>query len=155
LSWQYAAFLLARLHGIAPAQGAEGRESPPPAVDYWSSFGAMLLALAVVVGLIILVVWLLKMVMGRKFSLGGGGLIQLVAPVPLGERRFISVLRVGERYYLIGISSGDISLLSTLEPEEVKPFLESGEGAAGMGFARLLRRFRRGGGGADSGETRT
>jgi len=142
LSWQYAAFLLARLHGIAPAQGAEGRESPPPAVDYWSSFGAMLLALAV-------------MVMGRKFSLGGGGLIQLVASVPLGERRFISVLRVGERYYLIGISSGDISLLSTLEPEEVKPFLESGEGAAGMGFARLLRRFRRGGGGADSGETRT
>ena len=131
--------------------GAKGKEllenQLQPTGDYWGSFLTMMFALALVIGMIVLVAWLLKFFFGRRLALGGGSLLQLVASVPLGERRFISVLRVGERYYLVGISSAEISLLSTLDPDDVKTWLEGDKQDAGeSGFARLLRRLRGEGG---------
>ena len=118
-----------------------------PSGDYWGSFLTMMLALALVIGLIVLVAWLIKLFFGRRLAMGGGSLLQLVASVPLGDRRFISVLRVGERYYLVGISSAEISLLSTLDPDDVKTWLEGDkQDAAEGGFAGLLRRLRGRGG---------
>jgi flagellar protein FliO/FliZ len=110
--------------------------------NIWPYVVNLAVALAVVIGLILLVTWLMKVTMGRRFSFGGSGMLQVVASVPLGDRRFISVLRVGERYYLVGISSAEISLLSTLDPDEIKPYLEKSPQQGEGGFAGLLRRLR-------------
>ena len=125
----------------------QGAAAQLPGGDYWGSFLTMMLALALVIGLIVLIAWMIKFFFGRRLALGGGSLLQLVASVPLGDKRFISVLRVGERYYLIGISSAEISLLSTLDPDDVKTWLEGErQGAAESGFAKMLRRLRGEGG---------
>jgi flagellar protein FliO/FliZ len=126
------------------AAGQPGKSLVTKDFDIWPYILNLVVALAIVIGLILLITWLLKITMGRRFSFGGSGLLQVVASVPLGERRFISVLRVGERYYLIGISAGEISLLSTLDADEIKPYLESRSQVMEGGFAGLLQRLRGG-----------
>jgi len=143
------AFLPAMINALAQAgqqtDDQAGQAAKPLVTrdfDIWPYVINLVLALAVVIALILLITWLLKLTMGRKFSFGSSGLLQVVASVPLGDRRFISVIRVGKRYYLIGISSGEISLLSTLDADEIKPYVETGGAAEEGGFARLLKRFR-------------
>jgi len=112
--------------------------------DLWSYTFEMLIALAVVVALIVLIAWLLRRFSGQRLSLGSGALLRVVASVPLGDRRLVAVLRVGGRYYLLGIAPAEISLLAELEADEVERNLRGGEVAAEGGFARLLRRLLRG-----------
>lgn len=153
--------LLLLLAGFVPAQviphtsenspaGEEGEEPTGGRdFDFWSYTINMLLALGVVIGLIFLVAWLFRGTVGRRMSLGSKGLLQMVNSVPMGDRRFISVLRVGERYYLVGITSAEINLLAELDPEEVKRYLEGDSEPERTGFAKLLSRLR---GGQESGK---
>ncbi len=143
------AFLIAVINALAHAgqqtDGQDGQAAKPLATndfDIWPYVINLVVALAIVIALILLITWLLKLTIGRRFSFGSSGLLQVVASVPLGDRRFISVIRVGERYYLIGISSGEISLLSTLDADEIKPYIEKSGITTEGGFARLLQRFR-------------
>ena len=150
-TFQLAVFLIPLLLSAAqaadPNNGAEGTsllgEEGPGEFDFWSYAINMMLVLGFVIGLILLIVWLLRLSTGRRFSLGGGGLLQMVASVPLGDRRFISVLRVGRKYYLIGISGGEIRLLTDLDPEEVEEHIKTVPGKEEGGFAAILSRFRR------------
>ena len=125
--------------GDGGAIGVGGQE-----FDLWSYTFEMLIALAVVVALIVLIAWLLRRFSGQRLSLGPGALLRVVASVPLGDRRLVAVLRVGGRYYLLGIAPSDISLLAELEADEVERNLRGGEVADEGGFARLLRRVLRG-----------
>lgn len=147
------AVLIASLILLIPAcvwaQDPDGGENGQDLLDngrdefpFWSYAGNMLMALLIVVSVILLVAWVLSRLSGRRHSLGSGGLLQLIASVPLGDRRFISVLRVGTRYYLIGISTQDIRLLSELENDEVDRYIKAGPTDTEGGFARILRRLR-------------
>ncbi len=83
------------------------------------SFIKTLTALTFVLGLIFLAAYLYKKFAGIKTP----GLhtrrvpIQMVGYLPLGEKRFLSVVEILGKHYFLGISQDSINMLSELHPD--------------------------------------
>ena len=129
----------------------------PPATPATLDATRVGLALAAVIGLILLMRW-----GGRKFlalpAAASGGLMQVVARTPLAPRQQLVLVRVGRRLMVIGDSGGRLSGLGQIDdPDEVAALLGQartpGPAAVGSGatfgalFGRLGQNFggRRGG----------
>jgi len=118
--------------------GLSGQE-----IDFWSYTINMVFALALVIGLILAIGWVARVFLGRRLALGSAGLMQIVASVPLGDRRYISVVRVGGRYFLVGVTAQQITLLSDVESEQVAKYVDSGSDSKTEEgrFASFLKRL--------------
>ncbi len=67
----------------------------------------------------------------------------MVEAVSLGNGRALTLVRSGERYFLLGATHQSISLIAELEPSEVATEEDSPAGAAGRTRLReLLARTR-------------
>jgi len=92
-----------------------------------------LAALALVIGLILALAWLLRRLPGTGLRPGDG--LRVVAGACLGGKERAVVVEVDGRQFLLGVSSGSISLLHTLShPLPEKPPARLPE------FASLLHR---------------
>lgn len=115
--------------------------------DFWPALINMIAVLALVVGLIVLLGWLLRRFGGARFggTPGSESLMKIVSTLSLGDKRSLAVIKVGQRYFLIGIAGEGLSNLSELEPEEVEKAMENQNVATEEGgFAAIFRRFSRG-----------
>lgn len=74
---------------------------------------------------------------------GGRTCMQMLDRLPLGQDKAVAIIRVGSRYYLIGIASSQITLLAELSQEEI-PFGSSsiafGEDGGGK-FRDILHKY--------------
>lgn len=70
--------------------------------------------------------WWLRMLAGlRRRGLGGRPRrLRLCETLPLGERRFVAVVQVDDREYLIGASATQVQLLAQLRPGSSSPDLQ-------------------------------
>jgi len=92
-----------------------------------------LAALALVIGLILALAWLLRRLPGTGLHPGTG--LRVVAGVYLGSKERAIVVEIDGKQLLLGVSAGSITLLYTLEqplPETPPARLPE--------FARLLKR---------------
>lgn len=48
-----------------------------------------------------------------------GHYMRLVDQITVGQDRYIAILQTGGKYFLVGIASGQISILSELRPEDL------------------------------------
>ncbi len=80
-----------------------------------------------------------------KSSLRGGRsrYMRMVDQMPMGQGRAVSVLQVGDRYFLIGIAEKQISTLAELEEEGLVPLeIEEPVNSTGVpDFKELMRRL--------------
>ena len=80
----------------------------------------------------------------RRFAPGAGRLagygsgIKVLAQHPLGPKRTLLLVKVGDRVLLLGSSEHSINLISPIDDPEFLAGLE--ERPAGGGFARMLAR---------------
>jgi flagellar biogenesis protein FliO len=86
--------------------------------------------------------------LGRTFQrgrlvAGGRRLVTTIESTALAQNVTVHVLRVGERYYLVGGGSAGIALLSELPAAEVEPFVESQRAALNAQRETLMRPFAR------------
>ena len=65
---------------------------------------------------------------------GTGVALRVVDAVPLGAGRSLTVVRSGERFFLLGATPHSISLIAELGPDDVAGFQQSGDQPA---LARL------------------
>ncbi|ACX53112.1 flagellar biosynthetic protein FliO [Ammonifex degensii KC4] len=72
----------------------------------------LIIFLPLVLGLLYLT---LRYGLGRRFLPGRGQHLEVVEQIPLGPKAVLSLVRVGERYYLIGHGEGAVTLLKELE----------------------------------------
>lgn len=91
----------------------------------------LLLGLALVVGLILLLAWLMRRVNGA--SVQGNGM-KVLAALPLGQRERAVLVQVGQEQMLLGVAPGRVSLLARFET----PVLDSAE-LRGAAFAERLQ----------------
>jgi flagellar biogenesis protein FliO len=131
---------------------AELGVSPPPAkVDgaregEAASLGwqlvQTLLTLGVVLGLVYLVlnVGLRKLMGGASLQAPGGGMVSVVARVPLEPRRTLYVLKAAGEYLLVSSSEAGVSLLSKLDPAEAERLQAAGQGP-GAGLSPFLQKL--------------
>ena len=91
---------------------------PPSAAG---TIGGTLFALALVLGLIFALAWLVRRMPGLAGMRGGSGL-RVVASLALGTRERLVVVEVGQTQLLLGTGAAGTRLLHTLEtPLPVEP----------------------------------
>lgn len=76
----------------------------------------------------------------------GGSCMQQLDRLPLGQDKAVSVVRAGNHYYLIGITSSQITLLAELQEEDIKNELselpsQTEEGQTALNFKEILGKF--------------
>jgi len=61
---------------------------------------------------------------GRRLSDGNHHLVTILEKTTLSNQSYIAVIKVGTKYHLISVTSGNISILKDMETEEVEQILE-------------------------------
>ncbi|WP_437884253.1 flagellar biosynthetic protein FliO [Pseudomonas sp. LRF_L74] len=101
----------------ALAMAAEGEVAKPASPvansDIASQLLQMLFGLALVIGLILLMAWLMRRV--QRVGPRGGQVIKLVATQALGPRDRLVLVQVGGEQVLLGLTSGRITPLHVLK----------------------------------------
>ena len=110
-------------------------------IDLWPAFLNMIFVLTIVVACILLLSWLMKKFVGRAGSFGGAGFMKVISTLPLGDRRLLTVVKVGGRYFLMGISPNSINNLAELTEEEVGQIETDVEKPENSSFSQILKKL--------------
>lgn len=123
--------------------GAGAGDAAAPDLHYGWALAKTAVALAVVVGLMILVV---KIGAGRLSGAawrgaGSGRLLEVVERLPVGQRQSVVLVRAAKSYLVVGLSEAGLQLVTTLDGASVQ-MVEDRRGvpdsSAGGRFAQLL-----------------
>ncbi len=114
-----------------------------------SGYGEMLVGSLVVLGLVCLVAWLVvRFGVRRLWATPQGGVLAVVARVPLEPRRSLYVVEVGGKTLLVGTSEMGLSVLSELDGDTIRAQVATrAAGARSFGDAIRAVIGRKGGGG--------
>jgi flagellar protein FliO/FliZ len=84
--------------------------------SFFSALLAVILSLALVLGLAWGAIWLLKKVQDRQLGIGSGDIdrngIRFLRALPLGQRERVALIEMEGERLLIGVTTGGISLLA-------------------------------------------
>ncbi len=83
---------------------------------------------------------------GRIVSASGRRLLTVVESTALSQNATVHVVKVGDRYYLIGGGSAGVSHIADVPSDVVDPYIETQRKALGEqrdAVLRLLQRFRK------------
>ncbi len=126
---------------LAEAENADGRtsSSTDDASDLFGALIQMVLVLGVVCALAYLLLGkVLPKLMRVQTPTAPQRMLEVVDRLPLDQRRSIMVIKLGERFFLVGATENGINLLSRLEAEEVEEALAT---ATARRDATSLSRF--------------
>lgn len=124
----------AALAGARPAAGPVTPAAAPSAVG---SLLQTVLALAVVLGLLVGLAWLLKRFGPRHIT--GGTTVKLVGALSVGARERILVVEVGEQWIVVGASPGRMNALSTMPRQETPEGLNATTTVPTANFAEWFK----------------
>jgi flagellar biogenesis protein FliO len=101
-------------------------------------------ALALVALLLYGMFWLLRLLsQGRLLTLGRSRLTVVVESTFLSQNTAVHVVKVANRFYLVGASNGHVALITELPAQEIEPFVESQRQAVAVQSERLTALFKR------------
>jgi flagellar biogenesis protein FliO len=128
------------------AEASTGGESKPPGFDLPRVLGA----LAVVLGLIFALRWLLRRSMNPASLPGVTNTVQVLTRSPLSPRQQLLLVRVGRRLLVVSDCNGQLNSLSEIsDPDEVAALVgqlrDEKLTSASRSFGNLLGIWRRGG----------
>jgi len=83
----------------------------------WGLFLSALGSLLVVIGLILLLAWLAKRFLPNHLTGAGQGegRLKLLQSLPLGQRRFVTLVEVDGKRFLLGVAEQQVTLLKALD----------------------------------------
>ena len=109
------------------------------------------IALAVVLGLILLLAYVMKRISHRLRTTGGGS-IKVLAQIPLGPTQFLSVVEIAGEVLVLGVTEHSVTALSEIEDpaaitrlrEQPSPQIGGGMLGGVTSFRQLLGKAQRG-----------
>jgi flagellar biosynthetic protein FliO len=137
------AALVAQDAGANTATAPAEAEKPPVAADrpgVGSAVLKMISALVVVIAAVYVGLYLLRKLMGRR---GAGALgvdaLTVLQTTYVGQHKAISLVKVGNRSVLVGVTDQQISTLTELDQEETEEIMgQTAEPVRSESFSRLL-----------------
>jgi len=124
---------------------SESVATPAATGQLWSdsalpALAKMVGALLVVIVCIYLGVYLLKRTMGgRLHSSRGTNALEIIETAGLGQHKTLSLVRVGEKSVLVGVTEGRMTLLTELDADDTAAILASAPTEVDPdGFGRML-----------------
>lgn len=91
-------------------------------IDSIFEFGKVIIALLLVLSLAYL-----SLKVGNKFKLSQHKYIQILERVPVTNGSYISVVKIGDSFYLMSLTNGGNTILKELDKEMVLSMQETGE----------------------------
>jgi len=80
---------------------------------------------------------------GRIVTSLGRRLVSTIESTALAQNVTVHVVRVADKYFLVGGGSGGVSLLAELPASEIEPYIESQRAALAAQRTTLMRPFER------------
>ena len=130
--WIYAALALLFLALVAPAGAAETTgggylsgysevDPRPSAVSWWSTL-AYLLSLFAVFAFVVFLAYLASRFLGRRFAgLAASQDGRILSQLSLGPNRFVCVVEIAERIFMLGVTEHSVTLLREItDAEEIE-----------------------------------
>jgi flagellar protein FliO/FliZ len=116
---------------LAPAAlAADGESTPlnlsdskPAAAEHTSASGGLvrtIVGLAVVVGVIYGLYWVLKQVKNAREDKAHGSGLETLATLPLGANRSLHLVRAGDEVVLVGVGEGGVTPIRTYGENEAR-----------------------------------
>jgi flagellar biogenesis protein FliO len=88
--------------------------------------------------------WVLRLLsQGRLLALGRSRLAVVIESTFLSQNTAVHVVKVAQRYYLVGASSGHVALITELPADELEPYVQSQRQAAAVQSERITAFFKR------------
>ncbi len=109
---------------------------PPGNTDLAGSLGQMAFGLAIVVGVLLICLWLLKRVAAPRGSARG---LRVLGAAPVGPRERVVLVEVGGKVLVLGVAPGRVNMLDTLQPDQLAALHASADTATPGGFAGRLK----------------
>ena len=113
-------------------------------VQNWSTtippVGQFFYTLLLVIVVAAMAYYTTRLLGSARFMRGGRRNLEILESLAVGPQSFVHVLRVGEQYVLVGVTRGQVTMLTQLEADQLK--LPEG-GTASIGFESLLSRFQK------------
>jgi flagellar biogenesis protein FliO len=101
-------------------------------------------AIALVVLLLVAMGYIARTIQrGRLVVASGRRLVTTIESTALAQNVTIHVVRVADKYYLVGGGTAGVSLLAQLPADEIEPFVESQRAALLAQRETLMRPFSR------------
>ncbi|MBX5465630.1 MAG: flagellar biosynthetic protein FliO [Clostridia bacterium] len=75
-----------------------------------------------------------------RLGAGAGGPLRIVGQLPLGPRRGLALVRMGDELLLLGVTDRQVTLLERVDEPERVARLDPPGGGGGQRFAELLGR---------------
>jgi flagellar biosynthetic protein FliO len=89
----------------------------------WFSFSDFL-PLGVVLSLILALAWIIRRYRPARAMLGGGGVLEVVARLPVSSKQTLLLVRMGRQLVLLGQSQDQVTMLTEVnDPEEVSSII--------------------------------
>lgn len=133
-----------------PAPAPTGEDTPlnldgdePEASGSSGGAGSLvrtIIGLAIVIGVIYGVTWVLKQMRASQEERATGGGLSSEATLPLGPGRSVHLIRAGEEYLLVGVAEDAVSLLRSYTAAEAKAsgLLDQADAAVPAGAAATI-----------------
>lgn len=117
--WLVLPMLCATLDAVAQEQAAPSRLSGTPEILSGGYLLQVFASLAIVIGMLMGVLWLMRRFNG--VSRKGGGKLHVLASVNLGQRERAVLIAAGEKQLLLGIGPGNVRTLHVFDEPIVTP----------------------------------
>ena len=112
-----------------------------PAPDALSTTLQMLTALAIVLGGLLVVFYLLKRFLRRDAGEPGNPLIRVIASQYIGVKKNIALVEIPGTVLVLGVSNDNISLLTTIEDQSVVDAIRQKSSRLTPSFSDHLQRL--------------
>ena len=118
------AFALITMPAMASAiEGMRPAYTPPPSAVSSGSIVQIIFSLLLVLAAIVLVAWLLKRM--NVVRQGSGNLLKVLGGISIGQRERIVLIEVQDTWLVVGVGSGQIRTLHTLDRPKILAQQES------------------------------
>ncbi|MDT3668909.1 MAG: flagellar biosynthetic protein FliO [Aromatoleum sp.] len=128
LRFTHLALLLAASPPLAAA------DAPP---DVAGSIGQMVFGLAVVIGLLLTGLWLIKRLSVARGAMTG---LKVLGAAPVGPRERVVLVEIAGKVLVLGVTSASVNTLHTLSADEAAGLVGSDPGKAAGDFPGWLKR---------------
>ena len=108
-------------------------------LEIMSAIGSLVVVILVIVLAFVTSRWYARKISGGGFS-GGGRHIKVIDRIGLGQAASLTIVKVGETYYFVGVSDRNIQLLCEL-PDYERFIGEASPPGSPEPFAAMLRSF--------------
>jgi len=139
----FAAAAIAMTSSVFGQEGVEPVPLPDVSDGLWPAMMKLAIAVIVIVALIyVSMIVMRKFTLGKSGILGGKGSLEVLERSYFAPKKFVCLMRVGEKVLLLGVSESNVNLVADVSDQNFSPPDKKGTREKGSPFRTYLQQAR-------------